>query len=81
MTPGNPYHGDLVEEIQAVADDRGYEVLLATVTRSHDEQRSIETLVDSNCEALILPDETRLVHSSCLRRTTDGQREPAPLHS
>jgi RNA-directed DNA polymerase len=28
-----------------------------------------------------LPDETRLVHSSCLRRTTDGQQEPAPLHS
>jgi DNA-binding LacI/PurR family transcriptional regulator len=54
MTPGNPYHGDLVEEIQAVADERGYEVLVATVTRSHDEQRSIETLVDSNCEALVL---------------------------
>lgn len=54
MTPGNPYHGELLEEIQAVADERGYEVVLATVTRSHDEQRAIETLVDSNCEALIL---------------------------
>jgi RNA-directed DNA polymerase len=28
-----------------------------------------------------LPDETRLVHSTCHRRTTDGQQEPAPLHS
>jgi hypothetical protein len=28
-----------------------------------------------------LPDETRLVHSSCLRRTTDGQQEPASLHT
>jgi DNA-binding LacI/PurR family transcriptional regulator len=54
LTPGNPYHGELVEEIQATADARGYGVVLAAVTRTHDEQRSIETLVDSNCEALVL---------------------------
>src|SRR3954469_23133405 len=28
-----------------------------------------------------LPDETRLVHSTRHRRTTDGQQAPAPLHS
>jgi len=28
-----------------------------------------------------LPDETRLVHASCLRRTTGTRQEPAPLHS
>jgi hypothetical protein len=28
-----------------------------------------------------LPDETRFVHVSCLRRTADGQQEPAHLHS
>jgi DNA-binding LacI/PurR family transcriptional regulator len=53
-TPGNPYHGELVEEIQARADARGYDLLIAAVTRTHDEQRSVETLVDSNCEALVL---------------------------
>jgi DNA-binding LacI/PurR family transcriptional regulator len=54
MTPGNPYHGELVEEIQARTDAQGYDLLLAAVTRSHDELRSVETLVDSSCEALIL---------------------------
>ena len=54
MTPGNPYHAELIEEIQATADARGYDVLLAAVTRTHDERRSIETLVDSSCEALVL---------------------------
>jgi RNA-directed DNA polymerase len=28
-----------------------------------------------------LPDDTRLVHSSCHRRTTGGQKDPAPLYS
>jgi DNA-binding LacI/PurR family transcriptional regulator len=54
LTPGNPYHGELVEEIQALADAHGYGVVLAAVTRTHDEQRSVEILVDSNCEALVL---------------------------
>jgi DNA-binding LacI/PurR family transcriptional regulator len=54
MTPGNPYHGQLIEEIQARTDARGYTLLLAAVTRTHDERRSIESLVDSNCEALLL---------------------------
>jgi LacI family transcriptional regulator len=54
MTPGNPYHGQLIEEIQATADARGYDLLLAAVTRTHDEQRSVESLVDSSCDALIL---------------------------
>src|SRR5262245_28555814 len=54
MTPENPYHGELIEEIQALADARGYQVVLAAVTRTHDERRSIETLVDSGCEALVL---------------------------
>jgi DNA-binding LacI/PurR family transcriptional regulator len=54
MTPDNLYHGELIEEILATADARGYEVVLAPVTRTHDERRSIETLVDSGCEALVL---------------------------
>jgi DNA-binding LacI/PurR family transcriptional regulator len=54
ITPGNPYHGQLVEEIQAAADSQGYEVLIGAVTRTHNERRAIETLVDFRCEALIL---------------------------
>lgn len=54
MTPGNPYHGELIEEIQASADPQSYEVILGAVTRVHDERRAIETLVDSSCEALVL---------------------------
>jgi DNA-binding LacI/PurR family transcriptional regulator len=54
MTPENPYHAELIEEIQATAGAHGYDVLLAAVTRTHGERHSIETLVDSTCEALVL---------------------------
>ncbi len=33
---------------------RGYDLVLSTVTRTHDEQRAIETLVDFRCEAVLL---------------------------
>lgn len=48
------YHAELVDDIQAVADSRGYDLVLSTVTRTHDEQRAIETLVDFRCEAVLL---------------------------
>ena len=32
----------------------GYDLVLSTVTRTHDEQRAIETLVDFRCEAVLL---------------------------
>jgi DNA-binding LacI/PurR family transcriptional regulator len=50
----NTYHAELVEDIQAAADDLGYEMVLSTVTRTHDEQRAVETLLESRCEAIIL---------------------------
>jgi DNA-binding LacI/PurR family transcriptional regulator len=50
----NTYHAELVEDIQAAADDLGYELVLSTVTRTHDEQRAVETLLESRCEAIIL---------------------------
>jgi DNA-binding LacI/PurR family transcriptional regulator len=50
----NPFHAELVEEIQIEADRAGYEVVLATLTRDRDEDRAIETLLDFRCEALIL---------------------------
>ncbi|WP_088312429.1 LacI family DNA-binding transcriptional regulator [Kineosporia sp. R_H_3] len=58
MTPGNPYHGELVEEILQRTHERGYEVLLSPVTRTHEELSSIQTLVDSRCEVVVLLNST-----------------------
>jgi DNA-binding LacI/PurR family transcriptional regulator len=54
------FHGEMVEEVHEVADRHGYDVVLSTVTRTRDEQRATETLLDSRCEALMLlgPDAT-----------------------
>jgi DNA-binding LacI/PurR family transcriptional regulator len=56
----NSFHAELVEELQAVSEQVGYELVLSTVTRTQNEQRAVETLLDSHCEALILlgPDAT-----------------------
>ncbi|WP_127503670.1 LacI family DNA-binding transcriptional regulator [Actinoplanes solisilvae] len=50
----NPFHAELVEEIQVQADQAGYEVVLSTLTRTRGEANAIETLLDFRCEALIL---------------------------
>ncbi|MEV4641871.1 LacI family DNA-binding transcriptional regulator [Actinoplanes sp. NPDC049548] len=50
----NPFHAELVEEIQAEADRVGYEVVLSTLTRHRDEERAVETLLDFRCEAVLL---------------------------
>jgi DNA-binding LacI/PurR family transcriptional regulator len=50
----NPFHAELVEEIQVESDRIGYEVVLATLTRTHHEDRAIESLLDFRCEALLL---------------------------
>jgi DNA-binding LacI/PurR family transcriptional regulator len=63
MDVSNPFHGQLVEDLHEAADRHGYDLVLSTVTRSRDERRAEETLLDSRCEALVLlgpeaPDET-----------------------
>jgi DNA-binding LacI/PurR family transcriptional regulator len=50
----NTFHAELVEDLQAAADDFGYELALSTVTRTHDERRAVETLLEFRCEALVL---------------------------
>jgi DNA-binding LacI/PurR family transcriptional regulator len=50
----NSFHAELVEELQAASEQVGYELVLSTVTRTQNEQRAVETLLDSQCEALIL---------------------------
>jgi DNA-binding LacI/PurR family transcriptional regulator len=54
VIPTSQFHGELAEEIQDVADGLGYEIVLGAINRSHDERRTVETLVDFHCEALLL---------------------------
>lgn len=54
MDVRSPFHAELVEEVQAVAERLGYDVVLGPLTRTRDEHRAIETLVDFRCEALLL---------------------------
>lgn len=54
ITPTNPYHGAVVEELLTRAHDRGYEVLLSAMSPRHDYRQSLESLVSSRCEALVL---------------------------
>jgi DNA-binding LacI/PurR family transcriptional regulator len=48
------FHAELVEDLHEAAEHQGYDVVLSTVTRTRDERRAIETLVDFRCEALVL---------------------------
>ena len=50
----NSFHAELVEDLQAAAEHLGYELVLSAVTRTRDEQRAAEALLDFRCEALIL---------------------------
>lgn len=50
----NTFHAELVEQIQAAADELGYEIALSPMTRTHDERHAIETLLELRCEALII---------------------------
>jgi DNA-binding LacI/PurR family transcriptional regulator len=54
MSVRNAFHAELVEGLQAAADEAGYELVLSTVTPGHDERRAVETLLEFRCEALIL---------------------------
>ncbi len=54
MDVGNTFHAQLVEDVHEAADEHGYDLVLSTVTRTRDENRAVETLLDSRCEALVL---------------------------
>jgi DNA-binding LacI/PurR family transcriptional regulator len=50
----NAFHADLVEDLHAAAEQRGYDVVLSALTRVRGEELAVQTLVDFRCEALIL---------------------------
>lgn len=54
MDVSSPFHAELLEDVHAAADRRGYDVVVSPVTRAHGEARAIETLLDFRCEALLL---------------------------
>lgn len=54
MIVRNTFHAELVENAQAAADELGYEIVLSAVSRTHDERRAVETLLEYRCEALVL---------------------------
>jgi DNA-binding LacI/PurR family transcriptional regulator len=54
MEIANPFHAQLVEDVQEAAEHHGYDLVLSAVTRGRDERRAVETLLDSRCEALVL---------------------------
>jgi DNA-binding LacI/PurR family transcriptional regulator len=50
----SPYHSELVADLHDASDVVGYDLVLSTVTDTRSEQRAVETLLDSRCEALVL---------------------------
>ena len=54
MVAGSAFHAELVEDLYEAAERQGYDVVLSAVTRTRDERRATETLVDFRCEALVL---------------------------
>src|SRR5215211_6177276 len=54
LQAGSVFHAELVEDLYEAAERHGYDVVLSAVTRTRDERRATETLVDFRCEALIL---------------------------
>ena len=54
MELGSAFHAELVADLHEAAEGRGYDLVLSAVTRTRDERRAIETLVDFRCEALVL---------------------------
>jgi DNA-binding LacI/PurR family transcriptional regulator len=54
MDVRSTFHAQLVEDVHEAAEEHGYDLVLSTVTRTRDEARAVETLLDSRCEALLL---------------------------
>lgn len=48
------FHAELVTDLHETVEQHGYDLVLSTITRHRGEQRAVETLLDSRCEALVL---------------------------
>ena len=54
MDVRNPFHAELVTDLDAAATGLGYDLVLSTVTPARGERGAAEILLDFRCEALIL---------------------------
>jgi DNA-binding LacI/PurR family transcriptional regulator len=54
MDVRSTFHAEFVAELHEPVERHGYDLVLSTITRGRDEQRAVETLLDSRCEALVL---------------------------
>jgi DNA-binding LacI/PurR family transcriptional regulator len=52
--PGDPFHADLLEGMYPAAEQSGYDVVLGARVPTRPEQRAVEALIGSRCEALVL---------------------------
>lgn len=52
--PGDPFHADLLEALYPAAESSGYDVVLAARVASRSESRTVDSLIASRCEGLIL---------------------------
>ncbi|MCD2188982.1 LacI family DNA-binding transcriptional regulator [Actinomycetospora soli] len=48
------FHAELVEELLDASARRGFDLLIGARSPARDEERAVETLIDSRCEALLL---------------------------
>ena len=79
MDVHSSYHAELVEDLHDAAEARGYDLVLSTLTRSRDERRAVETLLDFRCDALILlgPESSSARLDGAAATAAGGLRGPA----
>lgn len=54
FTVGQEFHADLVDGVYVAAERLGYDVVLSGITPHRDEGRAQRTLIDEQCEGLVL---------------------------
>jgi DNA-binding LacI/PurR family transcriptional regulator len=50
----NPFHAELVDELDRESADRGRDLVLSAVTSRRTERHAVETLIDFRCEGLVM---------------------------
>lgn len=54
FTVGQEFHAGLVDGVYVAAEELGYDVVLSGITAHRDEARALRTLIDEQCEGLVL---------------------------
>lgn len=54
FTVGQEFHADLIDGVYVAAEQLGYDVVLSGITPHRGEPRALRTLIDEQCEGLVL---------------------------